>query len=261
MHPKLSLLLLAFVLGIGGSGATPVLDLGGVGPQAPVRWRSEAAACVIEPAVPAVDGRHPGLHTAPAPRHGTHPAPPSDAGHGAPAASLIHGGSSGVAVGLHAGHDRTPVADTAHPAHEGCVPTPEEQQRADALVAATRRVLTTRFANPQQAIVAGYRPISDTLARRVHYVSKEERANPRVLDPEHPEGMIYQRGPKGIEVIGAWYIMPKVTDTGPQIGGCLTVWHRHTGEDGRVSPEMLHVWIVDTVGGPFAHSTESPASR
>ena len=262
MHPKL--LLLAVVLGIGGSGAgtPPVLDPGGVGPQAALRWRSEAAACVIEPVAPAAGGHDPALHPAAGSPETAHGAPPSGTGHLAHAAGSAPGDGDAAlrqdAAHLPGSHGAGEVEH--HAAGEtGCRPSADERARADALVAATRKALTTRFASPQQAIIAGYEPVNDALATRVHYLSRDAVRDPRVLDPDQPEGMIYERGPQGIAVIGAWYIMPKVTDAGPQIGGCLTVWHRHTSKEGKASPEMIHVWIVDAAGGPFAHSPDPPA--
>jgi hypothetical protein len=82
----------------------------------------------------------------------------------------------------------------------------------------------------------------------VHYINPDEVQSPAVLDPNRPEGIIYE----GHRVIGAVFIMPRVEDTGPRIAGCLTGWHRHVDADGQPTPEAMHVWIVDRPGGPFS---------
>jgi hypothetical protein len=84
-------------------------------------------------------------------------------------------------------------------------------------------------------------------------------------------------------LIGAMYMMPRRGEPGPQIGGPLTVWHQHSnlcfdnvtgmavafvhsgffdgsdksgscprGSTNKTTPQMLHVWLIDNPGGPFA---------
>jgi hypothetical protein len=106
--------------------------------------------------------------------------------------------------------------------------------------------------------LAGYKPTNNELDRTVHYLNSAELADPRVLDPNHPEALVFMSATRGGRLLAALYAMPNTTDSGPQVGGCLTTWHRHTLEDGRVTPEMLHVWIVPNLDGPFAEGYRPP---
>jgi hypothetical protein len=94
-----------------------------------------------------------------------------------------------------------------------------------------------------------------------------------VLDPQHVQSLIYASTQHGKVLLGAMYIMPRVGEPGPQIGGPLTSWHHHdnlcfddktsvvvaftrsgacpSGSTNRVTPDMLHVWVVDNPNGPF----------
>ena len=176
--------------------------------------------------------------------------PPAAHGHGtrgaadrsapAPAAAHAHASVPTAVAASHASH-------ASHDA--GCQPTPEQRAAADALVAEVRSVLTRRFDAPEKAVLAGYSGVRGP-RNQVHYFNREEQADPAVLDSDRPEAIVYD----GRRVIGALFIMPKVSDTGPQIGGCLTLWHRHRDDSGSLTPEMLHVWIVENPGGPFSSS-------
>jgi len=88
------------------------------------------------------------------------------------------------------------------------------------------------------------------------------------------ESLVYAF-PPGHEplLLGAMYMMEKVGDLGPLIGGSLTHWHAHDdlcidpvreinvarqpngscppGSAVTVTPEMLHVWVIDYPAGPF----------
>ncbi len=89
----------------------------------------------------------------------------------------------------------------------------------------------------------------------------------RIMDPAHPETLVDAAGPDGPVLLGAMFQMDELGDTGPAIGGPLTVWHAHdhvcisfTGMTGAVSPlgacslgsvaipitnEMIHVFVLD----------------
>jgi hypothetical protein len=75
--------------------------------------------------------------------------------------------------------------------------------------------------------------------------------------------------------MGAMFLMPKIGESGPMVGGPLTVWHAHQhicfsltppGLTGILSPlggcpvgsidipltaEMIHIWIVPGAPEPF----------
>ncbi len=152
----------------------------------------------------------------------------------------------------HAGHDST--------ASDGeCHPTQAQQDAAAKLVADTKAAVVQRFANVQTAVAAGYRPNQSSTGDLGHYINDVYRNNDDILDPNQPEALVYARTDHhGIKLIGVMYMMPKPGMEGPQIGGCLTVWHHHYGDDPGPTgdPEMLHVWTVDMPGGPFTNSPD-----
>jgi hypothetical protein len=166
-------------------------------------------------------------------------------------------------------------------------PTAAELAAAAKLVADTKADVA-RYAKLQVAIAAGYKPMEPPDGEIVHYVNPSYMADAYVLDPMHVQSLIYYNGKEGPVLIGAMYIMPNRAETGPQIGGPLTVWHQHNnicfdnvtgiavafvhsvdfdstdkagscprGSTLRVTPQMLHVWLIDNPEGPFA-STMDP---
>jgi hypothetical protein len=74
--------------------------------------------------------------------------------------------------------------------------------------------------------------------------------------------------------MAAMFVMHRVDEAGPDIGGPLTPWHAHTnlcfspagtvvgltfgglacpaGSVNQKTPEMLHVWVVPNTDGQFA---------
>lgn len=124
-----------------------------------------------------------------------------------------------------------------------------------------------RYRDVDVATTAGYVKVDD-----IHYVNAAAVSDGRVLDPEHPEALMYAAGPNRPTLVGAMYLAPG-RGHGPQIGGPLTSWHYHlfgasvcmigggfpvalAGEHGGCvlgvpevrSPEMLHVWIRNPKG-------------
>jgi hypothetical protein len=115
----------------------------------------------------------------------------------------------------------------------------------------------------------------------VHYVKPDYMRDGRVLDPEHVESLVYVNTDRGAVLAAAMYMMPAARMPGPAIGGPLTRWHSHTnlcfdragvivgfadaldrcapGTAHRLTPEMLHVWLVDNPDGPFSDDMEPEA--
>jgi hypothetical protein len=112
----------------------------------------------------------------------------------------------------------------------------------------------------------------------VHYINEEYVEDGRVLDPEHPEALVYTKTDNGeMKLLGVMYVAPR--GEGPTDGGELTRWHTHDAlcmgyEDGSAiislkllgcpadaSPvsgiEMMHVWLFDNPDGPLAPHLES----
>jgi hypothetical protein len=205
-----------------------------------VQPSGRAARCEIGPTRPPAAWKHhrEPVTAAPATRHPHVRVPAEPHAPGPPATHVVYMPAVST-VAAHASHDAG-----------GCHPTPAQQAAADKLVTDVRRVLKQRFDLPEKAVLEGYRRGPNESEQNIHYFDPEEQGSPTVLDPNHPEGVVY----RGREVIGAVFMMPMVGDRGPQPGGCLTTWHSHVDEkSGERSPEAIHVWIVPRPGGPFGH--------
>jgi hypothetical protein len=191
------------------------------------------------------------------------------------AAAHEHGGS----------HVHASVPDESSPsAHAGgsCQPTSAQLGAAARLVADTRRGLA-RFVDLRDALGAGYAPNQPAPAAIKHYFNPAYVTDGRVLDPARPEGLMYAFTARGPVVVAAVYLMNRAGEPGTAVGGCLTQWHMHndlcssdpgngliTGvrsADGRcpsgqvpwAAPRMLHTWVIDIPGGPFARDGQASA--
>jgi hypothetical protein len=160
--------------------------------------------------------------------------------------------------------------------------TGAELQAAVQLIDATK-VAVAKYKDERVAIRAGYRPMEPEGLAIMHYVNKAYFTEADVLQPNHVQSLIYFNSKHGPILIGAMYIMPSLAASGPQIGGSLTLWHRHDqlcidrttgtivafahdgsgdandksgvcprGSSNGSTPEMLHVWLIATPDGPFA---------
>jgi hypothetical protein len=174
---------------------------------------------------------------------------------------------------------RSPSGPTEEGAHSGeghhsdapCEPTPEQQAVADRLYAETTATLERYENNPALAIADGFQQVIGPADRFVHMVNVGRVFDPTILDPAQIESFMYAQTDRGLVAIGGMYIMPaefrdgKVVPTepkhGPQIGGCRTQWHKHSGWVAAVStagtnweetPEMLHVWTYPGLD-PWSH--------
>jgi hypothetical protein len=136
--------------------------------------------------------------------------------------------------------------------------TPEEQAAADALVADVRATLAA-YADPDDALAAGFQTPRDTTGRFPihHYRDPTVAEEGTVLDPERPNGLVYYE-PEGSDpvLLGAYFVAPPDTPA-PTPAGDLAVWHSHNPrcpdffatEDEPCADvrRMLHVWTVDTL--------------
>jgi hypothetical protein len=153
--------------------------------------------------------------------------------------------------------------------------TPQEQARAENLVAVTLYKLP-QWADTKTAIAAGFQSIGDAVTGYEHYINQAYFDDGHVLDPDHPESLVYRvDGDKRILESAMYMLTPGTSlDNVPDIGGPLTQWHIHdnlcfstsgqvvglTNPDGSCAPPlvkpepipMIHVWIVPRVCGPFA---------
>lgn len=156
--------------------------------------------------------------------------------------------------------------------------SPAEQHRAEKLLRETI-VDLTKYTTPDEAVAAGYRSIGDSLTGDEHYVNWSTVDDGHILDPTHPESLVYEYRDGKQQVAAAMFMLPlgsRFTDA-PDVGGPLTQWHVHKDicltddptaktlagfvtVNGKCGPgtskagamPMLHVWVVPNPCGPFA---------
>jgi len=179
----------------------------------------------------------------------------------------------GAIAGQHL-HGSVPPPGTVLPSVLARTATPAERAAAADLVVATRIALA-RYVDPAAAAADGYK-VDGLAGIDFHASNPSFEHDGRVLDPAHPEALVYAVGPNGRPVLlGAMFEMPELDQAGPTIGGPLTVWHSHEniclsltppGLSGVLSPlgtcpfgsillpltaQMIHVWIVPGVPEQF----------
>lgn len=176
------------------------------------------------------------------------------------------------------------VGGLAHPdalhTHAGAVlqataavASDEQRAAADRLLAETRTAIAP-YADPAQAIAAGFKPGPVSSAEPlVHFENKANAS--AILNPTHPQALVYATTGHGLRLVGAMYQMQRIGQVGPDPGGPLTQWHQHegicfspfgfeftfetpfwtcpVGSTSITTPPMLHVWIIDNGrSGPFS---------
>jgi hypothetical protein len=158
--------------------------------------------------------------------------------------------------------------------------TPAERAAAADIVDAARIALA-KYADPAVAAADGYH-VNGLAGIDFHASNPAYEHDGRVLDPAHPETLVYAVAPDGRPVLmGAMFQMPKISAPGPTIGGPLTVWHAHQHVcfsltppslagllsplgmcpvgtiDVPLTPEMIHLWIVPGAPHPFGDLAEA----
>ena len=121
-----------------------------------------------------------------------------------------------------------------HMAASGCASEPTFSQQINA----TQYVQNTteaaaRYANPSEAVAAGYVAVSPTSYPVVYYVNPTivaaNAASKRTLDPNSIDGLVYAQTPAGSEVLAAaMYILPTTVRRPPMPYGPLVQWHQRT---------------------------------
>jgi hypothetical protein len=133
-----------------------------------------------------------------------------------------------------------------------------------------------QWSDPAYAESKGFHSIGDGFTGDEHFINTAFFDDGRVLDPDHPESLVYNtRSGKRVLESAMFMLAPGDTFADvPDIGGPLTQWHIHNNlcftTDGRVAgltngeggctaplvkgPEtpMIHVWIRKHPCGPFA---------
>jgi hypothetical protein len=156
-----------------------------------------------------------------------------------------------------------------------CQPTAAQSGAAAKLLSDTRQA-TAQFFDLRVGRAAGYIPHVPTPMTVKHYFNPAYVTDGRLLDPVRPEGLVYAHTARGPVLVAAVYLMNRAGEPVRAVGGCLTPWHAHAnhcssdpangridgvrGRDGRcppgqvpwATPSMLHTWLIDVPGGPFA---------
>jgi hypothetical protein len=113
------------------------------------------------------------------------------------------------------------------------------------------------YADVDAAVAAGYRAPRRPNSARHHYLNPSLVRDGDVLDPRHPEGLVYYEA-EGREpvLLGAFFVTPRGAEA-PRPAGDLVVWHSHdpacpdffATADAPCTDvrRMLHVWTADTV--------------
>jgi hypothetical protein len=163
----------------------------------------------------------------------------------------------------------------------GTEATPAQERAAQALVdecfEAAKRHRWFQFKN---GIDNGFELLHGD---RRHFYKREFVLDDATLDCDRPEFLMYYETEKGMALAGFMFYVAKPLARGPQIGGPLTIWHYHVwapvqclvenlllvgqaddegrcteGEPGHLSPEILHVWLMERPLGPFTTSMYLP---
>lgn len=151
-------------------------------------------------------------------------------------------------------------------------PTPAQAIAAAALAEQTKTALRG-YTDIRAALAAGYRPTLSRTGFSVHLTNKRYGDDGHVLDPQRPEELMYAIADGRATLLSAVYTVPYARRPAPTPGGPLTRWHSHNVCLTLVPPGfslvdafggcppfavktalplMMHVWVVDNPGGPYA---------
>jgi hypothetical protein len=188
---------------------------------------------------------------------------------GSPLAASHHDHEHDHAARAQAGIIMRPLAD-----HH---PTAAQIQAAEQLATATKETVA-RFADIHTALAAGYQLSGIASGTEVHLENQADKNNSsHILDPAHPQALVYVIADGKASLLGAVYRMPFAGRPGPTPAAAITRWHAHNicltalppgaglaspfGGCPALSvsvtmPEMMHVWTVDNPGGPYAEGID-----
>ncbi len=129
-----------------------------------------------------------------------------------------------------------------HMAESGCAPrlTAAQDIGAQQFVQQTSETVAPH-ATPDEAMAAGYVPVSPTDYPVVYYLNPSilaaNEAAQRSLDPLHVDGLVYATTPSGRQVLAAaMYVLPRTATHVPMPYGALVQWHRRTQVCGPSTP-------------------------
>src|ERR1700683_1370023 len=111
-------------------------------------------------------------------------------------------------------------------------PEPGDGERAQAIVAAAREVLS-RYADVNVALREGYKPFhpSGRIGEEVHYTNyRVARREQKHVDYAQPGSILYRRTTEGMKAVGVMYTAPRES-TVEQLNAVaplsVATWHRH----------------------------------
>jgi len=187
-------------------------------------------------------------------------------------------------------HDATPGAvaaawprpyDPATPMDLSGVPgvTPEQQARAEKVIADTLRILP-KWSTTAAAEADGYTSIGDAGTGSEHFIKQSLIPDDVILDPNAPESLVYTVKGDQKTLAGAMFIASARPTDDPSLtswAGPLMTWHNHgnlcwdrvngkstvvglTDANGKCARglntggenPMVHVWITANACGPFS---------
>jgi hypothetical protein len=267
-------------VGLVGALVTLVLDLRGARLDSrPVRLGLGAAVAALALVAGAT-----GVWAAGVAGHDDHDPAPVAAGGQDPAATHPHGPAAAATA---TGGSATPEHAHGPNLPELAAATGEQRAAAENLWKASMAD-AERWRDPEAAAAAGFRFRDDGGAgpggkvRFLHVPNPAWRADDRVLDPAHPETLVYWNGPGDrLTLVGVMYTSARGSP-GPTVGGPITRWHDHetcrdpangtklgrpvdgTCPEGQVyrrSGEMMHVWFTDDLATAFARRAPLAALR
>ena len=141
-------------------------------------------------------------------------------------------------------------------------PKPGDAERAEAIVAAARRVLE-RYRDVATAERDGYRPFAPrgVVGEEVHYTNHWKAGREgKTLDLERPGSILYKRTATGMVAVGVMYTA-KADATPEQLDARLplsvAVWHRHVHFCGWPSDAPRSDWDGPAARFGFAGSIDT----
>lgn len=162
------------------------------------------------------------------------------------------------------------------------VATPEQVAAAQWLYDETAAAIAP-YRDWHNAWAAGFRPGGSQAMPSTHWMNQRNVDAGYVMNPQHPQGLVYANTKHGPVLLGAMFQMKHLGEFGPDPGGPLTAWHEHEnvcftpfgvefslmtptatcplGAIDISAPPMLHVWIVDNPAGRFAVDIDDKVVR
>lgn len=153
--------------------------------------------------------------------------------------------------------------------------TPEQLEAASAFYLNVK-ASTAKWEDVSRAMADGYVQITPDLPGiAAHFVNFEYNSDRDLMNPEHPEILLYSKRMDGTwRLVGAMFSSEVASDEPPSFFGPLDVWHRHenlcftagaqvsvknsaaecvNGLFVKTGAWNLHVWTAPGASGVFAH--------